>query len=383
MNGGVIVSTTDVSKAPPHANRRSSASPPPPGDAGARVREKARALGFDAVAFARADVPLDEEMRRYADFLDAGMHGEMGYLAEHAEVRRRLDTGDILAGARSVVCLARRYPKDTASPGGGPSDVVPHIARYARGRDYHNFLRKRLRRLAAYIRTLPAPDGEKVAARPLCDDVPVLERAWAARAGLGFVGKNGLLIVPGLGSFVLLGEVVTTLPLAANDPLPGRCGSCTLCLDACPTGAFPRPFVLDARRCIAYLTIELRGPIPEPQRAGVGDHLFGCDDCQTVCPFNASPHPVDATRTRPFDASEAAREASLVGLLTEEGSSALLFPGSPLLRTGAEGLARTAAIVLGNRREIAALPALRGAASSHPSSVVREAAGWAVRQMKA
>jgi epoxyqueuosine reductase len=387
MNDSPIVSTTDVSKAPPHADRSPSPSPSTPGDAGARVREKARALGFDAVAFARADIPLDEEMRRYAGFLEAGMHGEMGYLAVNAEVRRRLDTEEILAGARSVVCLARRYPRDAASTSDETGEILPHIARYARGRDYHNFLRKKLRKLAAYIRTLPlpdgGPDGGKVAARPLCDDVPVLERAWAARAGLGFVGKNGLLIVPGQGSFVLLGEVVTTLPLPADVPLEGRCGSCTLCLDACPTSAFPRPFVLDARRCIAYLTIELRGPIPEPQRAGVGDHLFGCDDCQLVCPFNASPRPVDAARTRPFEASAAAREASMADLLMEEGTSALLSPGSPLLRAGAEGLARTAAVILGNRREIAALPALERASESHPSSVVRDAAGWAVRQMKA
>jgi epoxyqueuosine reductase len=380
MNGETIVSTTDVSKPPPRG-------PPCPtaADLGALVRRKARALGFDAVAFARADLPLEEEMRRYESFLDAEMHGEMRYLAEHAEARRSLSTSDILEGARSVICLARRYPRDLERLTDEASDrgLVPSIARYARGRDYHNFLRKKLRRLAAYLRTLPTPDGREAEARPLCDDVPVLERAWAARAGLGFVGKNGMLIVPGQGSFVLLGEVVTTLQLPADDPLEGRCGSCTLCLDACPTGAFPRPFVLDARRCVAYLTIELRGPIPEPQRAGVGEHLFGCDDCQTVCPFNASPRPAGALGRRPFEPAAALCTTSVADLLTEEGCSRVLSPGSPLLRTGGEGLARNAALVLGNRREIAALPALVQAAESHPSPVVRDAAGWAVLQMKA
>jgi len=334
-------------------------------------------LGFDEVGVARADLPLREEMDRYEAFLQAGMHGEMGYLAEHAGVRRRLDTKDILEGARSVVCLARRYPRDANEEG-----VVRHVARYARGRDYHNFLRKKLRRLAAFLRTLPGPDGAEVEARPLCDDVPVLERAWAARAGLGFVGKNGLLIVPGGGSFVLLGEVVTTLPLPAGEPLEERCGSCRACLDACPTEAFPRAFVLDARRCIAYLTIELRGTIAEPDRPLVGEHLFGCDDCQTVCPFNASARTRKPSGDGPFEPADGLRAASMAGLLTEEGCKAVLPPGSPLLRTGAQGLARNAALVLGNRRQITALGALERAADGHSSAVVREAARWAVGQMK-
>ncbi len=382
--GEAIVSITDVSKPPPLASPSPEPSSPA-ADLGARVRDKARALGFDAVGFARADLPLDQEMERYAAFLGAGMHGEMRYLAEHAEVRRRLDTQEILEGARSVVCLARRYPQDLED--GASSGLVPHVAAYARGRDYHNFLRKKLRRLAAYIRTLPAPEGAKVEARPLCDDVPVLERAWAARAGLGFVGKNGMLIVPGQGSFVLLGEVVTTLVLPASDPLEGRCGSCRLCLDACPTGAFPRPFVLDAERCIAYLTIELRGKVPDSLRADVGEHLFGCDECQSVCPFNASSRPGGSPRgargALPFEPGEALRAGSLGGLLTEEGSAAVLLPGSPLLRAGRDGLAANAALVLGNRRETTALGPLERSAEHHPSALVRDAARWAVLKMKA
>src|SRR5215469_1238298 len=214
------------------------------------------------------------------------MHGEMGFLAQHRAARARMDGDEVLCGAKSVVCVARRYQRPPALERNDP-ETSRSIARYARGRDYHRFMRRRLRRLATLLRSFGSPD-RPVHARPMCDDAPVLERAWAARAGLGFVGKNGLLIVPGAGSMVLLGEVVTTLELRpTGQPIAERCGSCTRCLDACPTSAFERPFVLDPRRCVSYLTIEHRSAIPVHLRAGVGEHLFGCDDCQTVCPFNA------------------------------------------------------------------------------------------------
>jgi epoxyqueuosine reductase len=372
---------------PSHALPLASVSSPPrpdPLELASQIRERARALGFDAVAIARADVPLDEEMVRYEAFLAAGMHASMGYLAENREVRRRLDSEKMLLGARSVVCLARRYAGpasgDVAAPDQG--EVVPRVARYARGRDYHGFLRKKLRSLAAFVRRLP---GEP-RARPLCDDAPILERAWAARAGLGFIGKHGLLIVPGQGSFVLLGEVLTTLELPPDAPLEGRCGACTLCLDACPTRAFPRPFVLDARRCIAYWTIEHRGGIPEPVRGELGDHLFGCDDCQSVCPFNASSqHPV--RRGTPFEPSDALRRTTLGSLLSPSDPDHPSPPigvreGSPFKRAGEEGIARNAAIVLGNQGDREALAPLLRARDEHPSLVVRDAASWAVARVQ-
>ena len=210
---------------------------------GERVRAKARELGFDTVAVARADVSLERDVERYEAFVAAGMHGEMSWLARHRDARARLDGDSILPGARSVVCLARRYQRPPQRERDDP-ETARTIARYARGRDYHGFLRQRVRRLAAFIRTLGSP-GRPVSARPLCDDAPVLERAWASRAGLGFVGKNGLLIVPGVGSMVLLGEVVTTLRLDLDEPMTERCGACTRCLEACPTRAFVAPFVLD------------------------------------------------------------------------------------------------------------------------------------------
>src|SRR5689334_20040117 len=270
------------------------------------VREKARALGFAHVGVASASGPLEPDFGRYEAFVDAGKHGTMAYLAEAREARRRLDTSAILEGARSVVCVAESYAG--VSPSASDEGIVQHIARYARGSDYHNHLRRRVRKLAAFMRTL-----EKDArARPMTDDAPVLERAWAARAGLGFIGKNGLLIVPGLGSFVLLGEVVTTLELVPDLPMAERCGSCTLCLDACPTEAFDRAFVLDPRRCISYLTIELRGAMPAEQRLGVGEHLFGCDVCQDVCPYNRARHEEVPPRYLPL---ERWRELSLEELV--------------------------------------------------------------------
>ena len=320
-----------------------------PDDLKRRVAAKAEELGFDALGVARADVPLGVEHDRYLAFVEAGKHGAMGYLAQDPKARRRLDGDAILPGAKSVLCLARRYQRSAEAERADPP-LSQLIARYARGHDYHNHVRKKLRLLAKFVRGL----GPDVRARPLCDEEPVLERAWASRSGLGFVGKNGLVIVPGQGSFVLLGEVVTTLSLPPDEPMAERCGSCTRCLDACPTAAFDAPFALDPRKCVAYLTIEdPLGPAGEA-RDRVGERLFGCDDCQTVCPYNktpASPH----ARTRPFEPLEAQRTASLADLVAFDEQAFLSFAlGSPLRRAGRAGLARSAALVARARLERAA-----------------------------
>jgi epoxyqueuosine reductase len=351
---------------------------------GERVRAKARELGFDAVAVARADVSLERDVERYEAFVAAGMHGEMSWLARHRDARARLDGDSILPGARSVVCLARRYQRPPHRELDDP-ETARTIARYARGRDYHGFLRQRVRRLAAFIRTLGSP-GQPVSARPLCDDAPVLERAWASRAGLGFVGKNGLLIVPGVGSMVLLGEVVTTLRLDLDEPMTERCGACTRCLEACPTRAFVAPFVLDPRRCVSYLTIEHHGEIDPDLREGVGSHLFGCDECQTACPFNAgaaarAPLPTDDGD--PFAPLERWSRVRLEQLLAlDEASWDAALQGTPLKRAGRASLARNAAIVLGNQGDPVALPALRAAAAGHDDEIVREAAAWAAARLR-
>lgn len=345
------------------------------------MRDKARDLGFDCVGFARADTPLDADFDRYETFVDAGMHGEMGYLAADRLVRRRVDTDEILEGARTVVCVGRRYDRGQDEEAADPT-LAKGIARYARGRDYHNGVRKKLRKLAAFIRTL----AEGVGARPLTDDAPILERAWAARAGLGFIGKNGMLIVPGQGSFVLLGEVITTLSLAPDEPVADRCGACTLCIDVCPTKAIVADRVLDARLCISYLTIELRSPIPEPLREKVQDHLFGCDDCQTVCPYNRDTQAkVDGrvgAQTHVFSPHPRWGEVTLADLLSATPEQyGQLSEGSPVRRATRAGLARNAATVLGNAGERSAVPALETAANADESEVVRDAARWALARI--
>jgi epoxyqueuosine reductase len=277
-----------------------------------------------------------------------------------------------------VICVASAYQRKPDEESADPP-FSRRIARYARGRDYHNGLRKKLRQLAAFVRT----QGDGVEARPLSDDAPILERAWAARAGLGFVGKNGMLIIPGLGSFVLLGEVVTTLALEADEPMTERCGTCTRCIDACPTRAIVEPFVLDARRCISYLTIESRSAMPVELREGVGEHLFGCDDCQTVCPFTRGNKPPPASSR--YEPLERWSRTELVDLLSLESDSdrwRALSEGTPLHRATAEGLARNAAIVLGNGHDDAARDVLDRTAREHPSEMVRDSARWALEQLR-
>ena len=317
------------------------------------IRARAAELGFDAVGFARADAPLDDDHARFEDFVAAGMHGEMSYLADHAAARRRLDGEAILPGARTVICLTRRYDRsDAADP-----PLARRIARYARGQDYHGFVKKRLDRLAAYLRERGAQ------ARALCDTAPVLERAWARRAGLGFVGKNGMLIVPGQGSFCLLGEVVTTLSLdddAYGEAMGERCGACTACLDACPTEAFPRPFVLDPRRCVSYWTIESRELPPEPLWDALGEHLFGCDRCQTACPYNQLPPP-PAEHTRPFAPHERWSQTEPGALVdVDEPTWACLSRGTPVRRATRHGLRRNAILLAAHLDDA---PALERAAS--------------------
>jgi epoxyqueuosine reductase len=343
----------------------------------ARIRDEATRLGFDAVAFARAD-DLDVEYARYEEFLARGAHGAMGFLADDPAARRGVDHVRFVPGARTVICTATRT---TADEGEGTEAL---IARYARGRDYHNALRRKLRKLARFVMTL-GDEGDEVVARGYVDAAPMLERAYAARSGLGFIGKNGLCIVPGLGSMVLLGEVVTTLEVRAGEPIADRCGSCTRCLDACPTQAFDAPWVLDPRRCIAYLTIEHAGPFPEELEGQLGAQLFGCDDCQTACPYNAG----RASR-------EPLLEASLVPLPTWRGLTLgdLLrasdeelrghVDGTPLRRPGADGLGRNAARALGALASTDDdLRVLEEASLTHRHAVVRVAAERALQRARA
>jgi epoxyqueuosine reductase len=289
----------------------------------------------------------------------------MSYLA-HGRVDR-LDPARLLPGVRSVVAVALSYKPAVDDPS------WRGVAAYARGRDYHDVLRERLAVLAAF---LSAQAGADVRSRVAVDTSAVLERDLAARAGLGWIGKNTNLLAPELGSLFFIGIVLTTAALSFDDALPDRCGTCTACLDACPTGAFRGPYVLDARRCISYLTIEHRGDIDEPLRDRVGEWLFGCDVCQDVCPWNTK---AATTRESAFGpAGPLELPSELLGL-GADGFRAR-FRGSPMTRAKRAGLLRNAALVLGNRRDASAVPALTRALDDDEPSV-RNAAAWALARI--
>ncbi|MET0849748.1 MAG: tRNA epoxyqueuosine(34) reductase QueG, partial [Candidatus Rokuibacteriota bacterium] len=297
------------------------------------VKARARAEGFDEVAVGPAGPP--EHGEALLDWLAAGHAGTMAYIGRRAA--ERLDPARVLPGARSVVTVALNYhrPDADADPSWAP------VARYARGRDYHDVMRPRLERLAELI------DGE-AGARSLAyvDTGPLLERDLAARAGLGWTGKNTMLLHPRLGSWFLIGLVLTTAALDADAALPDRCGTCRACLDACPTGAFPAPYVLDSRRCIAYLTIEHRGEIDADLQPLMGEWEFGCDRCQEVCPWNRHAPPSAESAFVPAGAYPGAETIAAM----DDEALRRRFAGTALLRPRAAGLRRNAAIALANRR---------------------------------
>ena len=296
------------------------------------VKERALELGFDRVAVAAAAPPPHADA--FERWLEAGHAGDMEYLDEGRAAR--LDPGRLLPGWRSVVAVALNYAPAEDDP------AWRGVARYARGRDYQRVIRPRLQALKDVLRSA---GGSDVRSRASIDTSAVLERSLAASAGLGWIGKNTNLIAPDLGSYFFIGIVLTTAELTADAAIPDRCGTCTACLDACPTGALVSPYVLDARRCISYLTIEHRGEIDASLHAGVGGWLFGCDVCQEVCPWNRhAPPGRDAALAdgRPPGAPE-----TLVQMTDAEFREH--FRGSALKRARRAGLARNARIVLANR----------------------------------
>ena len=295
--------------------------------------------GFARVGVARAGA-LEPEGAQLKAWLAAGRHGQMDWMTRTADVRADPRHPGMLEGALSVIVGAFPYARSPQRVGPDPG----RVARYARGRDYHNVLSKRLRKVVAWLRA----EGHE--ARFTVDSRPLLERAWAERAGLGFVGKNCCLIVPGLGSHVFLGAVVTTAPLTPDSPMKRRCGDCRLCLDACPTEAFVGPRELDARRCISYLTIEHEGPIDGALAERMGDWLFGCDVCQDVCPYNRTSLP-EPEATAPFAPDPRFDEVDCSELLAMEEAEYLRWSeGSPLRRSGLERMQRNARIVLANSK---------------------------------
>jgi epoxyqueuosine reductase len=336
-----------------------------------RAKALALEIGFDLVGIASADAPA--ELARFSEWLALGYAGEMAYLTSQA--KRRSELRAAFPWAQSVICVGLQYdtpgPYSTEAPGDRG-----WIARYAWGDDYHDVMKRMLERLLERLRTHAGP----FEARVYVDTGPIVERAYAAAAGLGAWGKNTCLLHPEHGSWFFLGELVCELDLPADAPRTDMCGSCTACLDACPTGAFPAPYVLDATRCISYLTIEVKGAIPEAQRAGMGRHAFGCDICQDVCPWNRK-----RRRRGPaaFEARPGLKAPALAEMAELDAPGfASRFRRSPIRRAKRRGLLRNVAVALGNAGDTAGRPALERLAQDE-DPLVREHAAWALARLDA
>ncbi|WP_348759899.1 tRNA epoxyqueuosine(34) reductase QueG [Candidatus Methylocalor cossyra] len=337
-----------------------------------RIKAFGRELGFQRIGI--AGVELSDAERHLEDWLRAGFHGTMGYMARHG--RKRSRPAELVPGTLTVISVGMDYlpepcqvaRKRLEQPG------IAFISRYALGRDYHKLLRHRLQRLAERIAAEIGPYGYRV----FSDSAPVLEKALAAKAGLGWIGKHTNLIDRHAGSFFFLGEIYTDLPLPVDRPTPSHCGTCTACLDLCPTGAIVAPYRLDARRCISYLTIELHGPIPEELRAALGNRIYGCDDCQLVCPWNRYARLTEESDFLPRHGLDA---ASLVELFSwDEATFLRKTEGSAIRRIGYLRWLRNIAVALGNApTEPTVLAALR-ARAGHPAELVREHVAWALRR---
>ena len=377
------------------------------------IKAKARRLGFDLVGVTTPDPPPHVEA--FQRWLDVGRQGEMAYLESERSRQRRADPRQILPECRSILVLAARYPTPSVeAPAGVPGGLLPlpapspnigrgagdgggavratepqpkvaltgRVAAYAWGADYHNVLVERLRLLVEFIQ---AQVGRPVPNRYYTDTGPVLERDLAQRAGLGWIGKNTCLINPQLGSYFLLAELLLGLDLEPDQPfVADRCGSCTRCLEACPTTCILPDRTLDARRCISYLTIELKGPLPSDLRPQMEDWVFGCDICQQVCPWNLrfAPSPDAPPAIRPLAALPGLPKPDLIDELSLAPQAFnRKFKGSPVQRARRRGYLRNVTVALGNRRDRRAVPALSKSLTGDPEPLVRSHAAWALGQI--
>jgi epoxyqueuosine reductase len=331
-----------------------------------------RGLGFQALGVAAVDLSGDADKLRA--WLALGAHGEMDYMARHGS--KRWMPAELVPGTLSVISARMNYwPADSAgalSVLGNPG--LGYVSRYALGRDYHKLLRSRLQKLADAIGARIGPFGYRV----FVDSAPVLEKPLARNAGLGWVGKHTNLIARDAGSYFFLGEIYIDLPLPPDAPVEDHCGSCSRCLDACPTGALPAPYRIDARRCISYLTIELHGPIPVELRPMLGNRIYGCDDCQLVCPWNKYARLAGEPDFRARHGLDASSLLDLFGW--DEPTFLARTEGSAIRRIGHRRWLRNIAVALGNApRDAAIIEALK-ARAEHADETVREAVQWALER---
>ncbi len=334
-----------------------------------QIKAWGQELGFQKVGIAAADLPADE--RHLLAWLAAGRHGEMKYMQRHGTKRAR--PAELVPGTVRVISARMDYWPGGADPEEVLADpAVAYISRYAVGRDYHKVVRTRLARLAERIAAAAGTAGY----RAFTDSAPVLEKALARDAGLGWIGKHTNLLDRHDGSWFFLGEVFTDLPLPVDAPVTAHCGSCTACINVCPTRAIVAPYQLDARRCISYLTIELDGPIPEDFRAAMGNRIYGCDDCQLVCPWNRY---AKLTAEPGFHPRHGLDAPQLVELFAWSEADFLdRTAGSAIRRIGHVRWLRNVAIALGNSPRSPERDAALASRLEHPSEVVREAVGWAL-----
>ncbi len=339
-----------------------------------KIQTIADELAFDGIGFARID--MSEHQAHLNRWLAKGYHGGMSYMARHGT--KRSHPNQLVDNTIGVISVRLNYwPEAERTPSVALDDPEKaYISRYALGRDYHKLLRKRLKQLAERISDLIGPYQYRV----FTDSAPVLEKALAANAGLGWIGKHSNLIHPKTGSYFFLGEIFTDLPFVANDKaISNHCGQCSACLDACPTGAIVAPYQVDARRCISYLTIEHFGPIPEPLRAMMGNRIYGCDDCQIVCPWNRFTKQTD---TGEFYPREGLEQANLIDLFSwPEDTFLNQTEGSAIRRIGHERWLRNIAIALGNGSGSPEVIAALRQRQAHASSMVRDAVDWALGRL--
>ena len=347
---------------------------------GEEIKNEAARLGFDLCGI--TDVDLGSAGQRLEKWLDAGYQGEMAWMSAHGPKRYTPEL--LVVGTMSCISVAIDYlPEPMAEmteqlnrPG------AAYISRYALGRDYHKLLRNRLKRLAAYIEGRAGPFGYRV----FTDSAPVMEKPLAEKAGLGWIGKHSNLINKKRGSWFFLGEIYTDLPLPADAPTSSHCGDCRACVDACPTGAIVDDHIVDARLCISYLTIELKGEIPEHLRRAMGNRIFGCDDCQLCCPWNRF---AQSTREADFTPRHRLNQATLVELFNwSAGDFDQRTLGSAIRRTGYENWLRNIAVALGNAladgptedTDRSAIIEALNTRRDHPSAIVRSHVNWALGQ---